>query len=103
MSGSFLPSLGRQSTTVYLGRGSQHCYEIKSGLVPRDNDDAELKLALRFFEHPYRMLSRMTGRCYFASYGTMMRDSSPWSSGDCGNWPRRNSMKRRERGRPLVR
>src|SRR5271169_4370985 len=27
--GSFLPSLGRQTTTVYSGRGSQHCYEIK--------------------------------------------------------------------------
>src|SRR6266851_8191402 len=30
-------------------------------------------------------------------------DSSRLSSGDWGNWPRRNSMKRRERGRPLVR
>jgi hypothetical protein len=30
ISGSFLPSLGRQTTTVYSGRGSQHCYEIKS-------------------------------------------------------------------------
>src|ERR1700720_1968957 len=28
--GSFLPSLGRQTTTVFSGRGSQHCYEIKS-------------------------------------------------------------------------
>src|SRR5712692_8530820 len=36
-------------------------------------------------------------------YGTMMWDSSRLSSGDWGNWPRRNSMKRRERGRPLVR
>src|SRR5713226_2021647 len=36
-------------------------------------------------------------------YGTMMRDSSRSSSGDCGNWLRRNSMKRRERGRPVVR
>src|SRR5271169_1687708 len=27
--GSFLPSLGRQTTTVYSGRGSQHCYEIR--------------------------------------------------------------------------
>jgi len=26
-----------------------------------------------------------------------------WSSGDWGNWLRRKSMKRRERGRPLVR
>ena len=37
------------------------------------------------------------------AHGTMMRDSSRLSSGDCGNWARRNSMKRRERGRPLVR
>src|SRR6266478_6781622 len=29
MFGSFLPSLGRQATTVYSGRGSRHCYEIK--------------------------------------------------------------------------
>ena len=29
MSGSFLPSLGRRTTTVYSGRWSQHCYEIK--------------------------------------------------------------------------
>jgi hypothetical protein len=29
LSGSFLPSLGRRTTTVYSGRGSQHCYEIK--------------------------------------------------------------------------
>src|SRR5271155_5223726 len=29
MSGSFLPSLGRHTTRVYSGRGSQHCYEIK--------------------------------------------------------------------------
>src|SRR5713101_1402293 len=36
-------------------------------------------------------------------YGTMMRDSSRLSPGDCEKWPRRNSMKRRERGRPLVR
>src|ERR1700682_568702 len=28
MSGSFPPSLGRQTTTAYSGRGSQHCYEI---------------------------------------------------------------------------
>src|SRR4029077_16960448 len=28
-SGSFLPSLGRRTTTVYSGRRSQHCYEIK--------------------------------------------------------------------------
>src|ERR1700722_1298480 len=28
MSGSFLPSLGRRTTTVYSGRGSRHCYEI---------------------------------------------------------------------------
>src|SRR5271169_3683950 len=26
--GSFLPSLGRNATTVYSGRRSQHCYEI---------------------------------------------------------------------------
>jgi len=30
MSGSFLPSLGRQATKVYSGPGSQHCYEIKA-------------------------------------------------------------------------
>lgn len=36
-------------------------------------------------------------------HGMMIRDSSRLSSGDCGNWPRRNSMNRRERGRPLVR
>src|SRR5882724_2083916 len=30
MFGSFLPSLGRQATTVYSGRGSRHCYEIKT-------------------------------------------------------------------------
>src|SRR5258707_267325 len=29
MFGSFLPSLGRKATTVYSGRGSRHCYEIK--------------------------------------------------------------------------
>src|SRR5260370_6266599 len=29
MFGSFLPSLGRRTTTVYSGRGSRHCYEIK--------------------------------------------------------------------------
>jgi hypothetical protein len=28
ISGSFLPSLGRRTTTVYSGRGSQHCYGI---------------------------------------------------------------------------
>src|SRR6266436_3406039 len=33
--GSFLPSLGRNATTVYSGRGSRHCYEITGarGLV----------------------------------------------------------------------
>jgi len=35
--------------------------------------------------------------------GAMMRDSSRFRSGAAGNWLRRNSMKRRERGRPLVR
>ena len=34
MFGSFLPSLGRQATTVYSGRGSRHCYAIKWLLVP---------------------------------------------------------------------
>jgi hypothetical protein len=28
--GSFLPSLGRNATKVYPGRGSRHSYEIKS-------------------------------------------------------------------------
>jgi hypothetical protein len=37
------------------------------------------------------------------SYQTMMRDSSRWSSWAAGNWARRNSMKRRARGRPLLR
>src|SRR5882724_1669289 len=36
MFGSFLPSLGRQATTVYSGRGSRHCYEIKTQ-VPTTN------------------------------------------------------------------
>ena len=34
MLGSFLPSRGRQTTTVYSGRGSRHCYAIKSVPVP---------------------------------------------------------------------
>src|SRR5260370_35937736 len=43
-------------------------------------------------------------RCAWrGNYGTMMRDSSRLWSGDCGNWRRRNSMKRRERGGALVR
>src|SRR5260370_36794594 len=43
-------------------------------------------------------------RCAWrGNYGTMMRDSSRLWSGDCGNWPRRNSMKRREGGRAVVR
>jgi hypothetical protein len=43
MSGSFLPRLGRQATTVYSGRGSQHCYEIKSRLFQRPQLAAQLK------------------------------------------------------------
>jgi hypothetical protein len=38
-----------------------------------------------------------------SDYGAMMRDGSRLSSGAAGNWLRRNSTKRRERGRPLVR
>src|SRR3974390_2081035 len=37
------------------------------------------------------------------SYGTMMRDSSRFRSWSPGNCPRKNSMKRRERGRPFAR
>jgi hypothetical protein len=31
--GSFLPSLGRQATTVYSGRGGRHSYEIKEACL----------------------------------------------------------------------
>jgi hypothetical protein len=34
--GSFLPSLGRQATTVYSGRGRRHSYEIISTLRKPD-------------------------------------------------------------------
>src|SRR5258708_28149983 len=44
MSGSFLPSLGRRTTTVYSGRRSQHCYAIK--LVYDCRICSRLKLAV---------------------------------------------------------
>src|SRR6267143_2352077 len=44
MFGSFLPSLGRQSTTVYSGRGSRHCYEIMWTISPAFRGSAYAKI-----------------------------------------------------------
>src|SRR5271169_6839019 len=61
--GSFLPSLGRQTTTVYSGRGSQHCYEINwfsldfqlsGSMHDSDSEAPSYNISRRNFPCPYQ-------------------------------------------------